>query len=974
MASTVEAASTARTRAKYVPAVGPRLRWLLTVVFVLFAILAANSVYLLSVTALEALSGETYQNYFYQYMFLAHLALGVLLIGPFVVFAAIHVANTRQRKNRRALRAGYALLAASVVLLLSGVMLMRLGDSAVLQLREPLTRSIVYWLHVVSPLAVGWLYWLHRLAGPKIKWRVGMAYTGVVGAACAVMLVSHRTDPRAWFAVGPSEGEQYFRPSLARTATGSFIPAEALMNDAYCMECHADVHAQWSDSVHRFSSFNNPAYLASVRETREFSLKKQGDVKRARWCAGCHDPVPFFSGAFDDPHYDDVSDPTAQQGITCSVCHAVTNVNSTRGNADYTIEEPLQYPFAFSDNPVLKWANRQMIKAKPEFHKKTFLKPFHRTAEFCSTCHKVHLPEELNDYKFVRGQNHYDPFLLSGVSGHRASAFYYPPKSKENCASCHMPLVASEDFGAKRFDGAEELSVHDHLFPAANTAIAHLRGKPDVVAAHQEFLKGSLRADIFALREGGDIDGKLFAPLRPRAPTLVGGRKYLLDVVLRTLKVGHLFTQGTVDSNEVWLDVTVQAGDRVVGRLGAIGDDRAVDPWTHFVNVFMLDREGNRIDRRNPQDIFVPLYNNQIPPGAAHAIHLGLDVPPDVQGVLSVEVKLQYRKFDARYMDYVTRSAKEGDLPIRGHKRGEPYVNDLPVTTICTDRIEFHVAPDGAAEVPAVVDAAAPATPEWERWNDYGIGLLLKGNAELKQAAEAFAEVERLGRFDGSLNLARVYYAEGDLDTAVAAISRATAADPPAPPWTVAWLSGLINRQQGRLAEAERNFRSVLEDRTPAMIDRSFDFSFDYDVINLLGETLFDRAKALERDPTRQLERERLLREAAAQFEKTLQLDTENVAAHYNLGLLYKALGDAAKSAEHAELHERYKPDDNARDLAIAKARKRYPAADRAAEKVVIYSLHRGGAGLPAPTTSAAVAEDVSVQGQPSEGTVTGDE
>jgi hypothetical protein len=31
-----------------------------------------------------------------------------------------------------------------------------------------------------------------------------------------------------------------------------------------------------------------------------------------------------------------------------------------------------------------------------------------------------------------------------------------------------------------------------------------------------------------------------------------------------------------------------------------------VDPWSHFVNVYMLDREGNRIDRRNPQDIFTP--------------------------------------------------------------------------------------------------------------------------------------------------------------------------------------------------------------------------------------------------------------------------------------------------------------------------------------------------------------------------------
>ena len=38
------------------------------------------------------------------------------------------------------------------------------------------------------------------------------------------------------------------------------------MNDAYCEECHADVHDGWAHSVHRFSSFNNPPYLFSVRE------------------------------------------------------------------------------------------------------------------------------------------------------------------------------------------------------------------------------------------------------------------------------------------------------------------------------------------------------------------------------------------------------------------------------------------------------------------------------------------------------------------------------------------------------------------------------------------------------------------------------------------------------------------------------------------------------------------------------------
>lgn len=934
------------TPKKYVRAVGPRLRKLLLFVFALVALLGANSAYLAGITALEWAKGETYQNYFYQYMFLAHLALGLVLVVPFVAFGVIHLLNSRNRRNRRAVRVGYALFAVSILVLVSGLLLMRV--SGLFDLKQPLARSTVYWLHVGGPLAAAWLYWLHRLAGPRIKWRLGLSYAAAVGVVVLGMALLHSQDPRKWNVAGPQEGEQYFFPSLARTSTGNFIPEKTLMMDDYCLKCHQDAYQGWFHSAHHFSSFNNPPYLASVSKTREVSLQRDGKVNASRWCAGCHDPVPFFSGQFDDPKFDMLKHPTSQAGITCTVCHAITHVNSTRGNADYTIEEPVHYPFAQSENKILQFINQQLVKAKPELHKKTFLKPAHKTAEFCSTCHKVHLPYALNHYReFLRGQNHYDPYLLSGVSGHGARSFYYPDKAKGNCAECHMPLKGSNDFGAKLFAGAKELSIHSHLFPAANTGLAWLKDCPEVIQAEQDFLADVMRVDIFGLREGGGIDGKLIGPLRPEVPELEPGKKYLLETVLRTLKLGHLFTQGTVDSNEVWVDVTVTSGGRVIGRSGATSDDREVDPWSHFVNVFMLDKDGNRIDRRNPEDIFVPLYNHQIPPGAGQVVHYGLELPLELSAPVTVEVKLQYRKFDKTYMDFVARTTEKLGAPLRGRKDGQAYQNELPITTLAEDRITFPVA--GVGERPK-----NPASPIvlWQRWNDYGIGLLLEGQAgakgELRQAADAFSRVEELGRFDGPLNLARVYYAEGRLDDAVEAIRRAAEhREPPAPAWTLGWLSGLVNRQQGHLAEAEENFRSVLENRTQEMIDRGFDFSLDYEVINLHGQTLFDLAKKVL-GADRQAERESLLRRAVEQFEKTLAIDEENVAAHYNLQLLYAQLGEADRAAEHREAHARYKPDDNASDRAIALARQKYPAANHAAEAIVIYSLHRDGApGLP---------------------------
>jgi hypothetical protein len=914
------------SRRKYLRAVGPRLKKLLAIVFGLFALLAVNATYLAGVTFLEWLTGTTYQNWFYLVMFLVHLSLGLLIILPVVFFGIFHIRNAYNRPNRRAVWVGYALYTVALTMLASGIVLTRI--EGVIVVKDPAIRSVAYWAHVVGPLVAGWLFVLHRLAGPRLKWQVGRRWAIVAAVFAGILLVIQAQDPRRWNVAGPESGEQYFFPSLARTASGDFIPARVLMNDEYCKECHEDSHKLWEVSAHRFSSFNNPPYLFSVRETRRVALERDGDVQASRFCAGCHDPVPFFSGKFDDPDFDDVNDPTAHVGITCTVCHSITHLNTVRGNADFTITEPIHYPFAFSENKALAWVNRQLVKAKPEFHKKEFFKPFHKTTEFCAGCHKVHLPEELNDYKWLRGQNHYDSFLLSGVSGHGVSSFYYPEKAEPNCNACHMPLEPSEQFSAQHFDDSGVRTIHDHQFPSANTGIPHLVGLPAwVIDKHREFNKDVMRVDIFGVREGGTIEGPLIAPLRPEVPSLVPGEAYLIETVIRTLKMGHQFTQGTADSNEVWLDVTVTSGGRLIGRSGGMAPDGRVDPWSHFVNAYVLDREGNRIDRRNAQDIFVSLYDHQIPPGAADTVHLRLDLPPTVTESVTVEVKLQFRKFDTTYMQFVY---------------GQDFVNDLPIMTLATDRVTFPVvgAPESVSNEPSAV-------PEWERWNDYGIGLLRKGGkskGELRQAEEAFLRVEALGRPDGPLNLARVYIAQGTVqEEAIAALGRASRFDPPAPSWSVAWFTGLVNKQNGYLDDAINNFQSIvaLDDRETR--HRGFDFSRDYRLLNELGQTLYERAKQ-ERGEAHQEQRQNFLREAVATFRRVLELDPENVTAHYNLDLIYKQLGAREKAAEHFALYQKYRPDDNARDRAITAQRAANEAADHAAEAIVIYDLRRAGA------------------------------
>ncbi|MEZ5421429.1 MAG: hypothetical protein R2708_29385, partial [Vicinamibacterales bacterium] len=233
--------------------------------------------------------------------------------------------------------------------------------------------------------------------------------------------------------------------------------------------------------------------------------------------------------------------------------------------------------------------------------------------------------------------------------------------------------------------------------------------------------------------------------------------------------------------------------------------------------------------------------------------------------------------------------------------------------------------------------------PVWERWNDYGIGLLLEGNSgsdkgELRQAEAAFAEVERLGRPEGALNLARVYQKEGRLDEAAQALRRAAAAG--AAPWTVAWLSGVVNKENGHLDDAIANLTAALDASSPELTARGFDFSRDYEVLNELGQTLFDRAKQ-ERGPGRAEARRAFLQRAVEAFDRTLAIDSENVTAHYALSLLHAELGDASLAARHREAHLRYTLDEQARNRVIAEHRAAHPPANHAAQSVVIYDLQR---------------------------------
>src|SRR5207248_2109414 len=307
---------------------------------------------------------------------------------------------------------------------------------------------------------------------------------------------------------GGGPGTPFF-PSSGRTNVGGTIPSDFFMTSAACGRCHKEIYDQWSSSMHHMSSFNNQWYRKSIEYMQDVI-----GTRPSKWCAGCHDHAVFFNGRFDRPIKEQIDTPEAQAGLGCMSCHAIVHVGSSMGNADFTVEYPPLHELASSRNKYVRAMDYFLTYLNPKPHKATFMKPFMReqSAEYCASCHKVHLDVPVNSYRWVRGFNDYDNWQASGVSGQGARSFYYPATSQK-CADCHMPLVDSDDPAAKNG------KVRSHRFPGANTAIPFVNHDAEQLKTVESFLRdGQISVDIFGfarVAEGGARD-RAVAASEPR--------------------------------------------------------------------------------------------------------------------------------------------------------------------------------------------------------------------------------------------------------------------------------------------------------------------------------------------------------------------------------------------------------------------------------------------------------------------------
>ncbi len=850
-----------------------------------FLILLLNSAYLFSF-------GEP--TLFYIFNVLLHVGLGIVLILPFGIYT--------YKQFRRISTSGRVGVIGIAIGIVTGGYLMIVGATTPYR-----------WLlitHIVSVGVGSLLFSVHLLRESYLLTlslrKVGVAVLiGVVLFPIGARLTQHYLPNETYLVENPSlpptsmyeEGggtTGHFFPASVETETGGLIPTDFFLTSETCATkgCHPDIYRQWNESAHHFSSFNNQWYRKSI-----IYMQEVNGIQPSKWCGGCHDPAILLNGVMDRPIRENLHTPAAQAGLACTACHSIEKVKDTMGNSGYVIKYPPLHEIAASENPIIRNLHNYLIRLDPEPHRKSFLKPFHRqnTAEFCSTCHKAHLDEPVNNFRWFRGFNDYDQWQKSGVSHQGALSFYYPETAKK-CVDCHMPLVDSEDAG--NING----KVHDHRFPAANTALPFVNQHAEQLRIVTEFLQNEVvTLDLFA-------DG---APIPSDGIAVARGESTRVDVVVRTRGVGHRFPAGTIDAFDIWLEVkaTDENGKIVFwnGRIAAPDGDGPVDPSAHFYRAYMLDEHGNLINKRNAWATRTILYSNTIPPGAADTVRYRLEIPPDCGDTLTLEAKLNYRKFNWWHTQWAyagVRDPEDTDFQVgKGYDDGRwvwmgdtsdvagkiKAIPNLPIVTMASAEATLKVSVGGNSDSRPIDSQPSPENTR-ERWNDYGIGLLLQG--DLKAAQVAFSKVTEIEPtyLDGWVNIARCRIAEGDMSGAETMLEKAFEIQKTLPPENphrakVHYFYALVQETYG-------NYDTAIEHLQHAAAQ----FPRDTRVRNKLGRMYF-----LKRN----------YETALAEFQKTLEVDPEDLDAHYNMMRCYRALKNPSLAAKSQKLYLRFKADES---------------------------------------------------------------
>jgi Flp pilus assembly protein TadD len=625
-------------------------------------------------------------------------------------------------------------------------------------------------------------------------------------------------------------------PGNAAVEGNDFLQPDAFLPASYCGSCHKEAYAQWRQALHS-NAFRTPFYRTSVN-----ILARTKGIEFTRHCDSCHNPIGVLSGALtQDSQVDRSFD---EDSLTCTTCHSIQKLQSTNGNGGFVMgvpavmvdEDGKRIPGPVPDEEIRK---------HPDRHSAAVMKNFYRTPEFCAACHKANLPAELNDYKFIRAFTAYDEWQNSKFSRRNPLTFYSAEFT--TCQDCHMPRSAPklEDPGAKHGTFAS------HRWPAGNTAVPFYYGFDEQLDQTIAFLKSGdyVNIDLFAIRKSGDP--QLIAPLGSVPFRLASNENIELSVIVQNKNIGHSLLPEVRDLYEPWIECVVRdAAGKEIYHSGFLKPNGEIDERAHSFTNRPVDTDGIFVDNHKVWTIHSVAYDNTIQAGRSTLIRYDFQIPRDAKGPLTVTARLNYRHLRQTYLNNVLGP-------------GHP---EYPIVELASRTRTLAIGDNPATP------ALSGDNPDWTRWNNLGIA-----NLDQLQYADAMAAFEQVLKLrpdyaDGHINIGLTYIEWEKYSAARADLEKALELSPNNA--RALYYLALVERREGHHDEEVADLQRVV--------------------------TQFPQA----RDPRRELGiayyQRHSYEEAVDQFEALQNIDPDDLAAHYNLAVLYRRMGQKEKAAVQA--------------------------------------------------------------------------
>jgi tetratricopeptide (TPR) repeat protein len=679
-------------------------------------------------------------------------------------------------------------------------------------------------------------------ASPDTPTTAGAPYTATIKVTGPTTSFHNSVAARYNYAFGK---ESPFLPSNATSVNGQFLSPKAFYTAEYCGHCHKEAYHQWRQSVHA-NSFRAPWYLKSVN-----MLIDEKGVQYSRHCEGCHNPVALLSGNLSQGM--PKKRPFEDEGVTCSTCHSIQSTDAT-GTGSYVMGIPA---VLVDENgaPITRPVTDAEVLAHLDRHSKAVMKPLYRTTEFCAACHKAAIPASLDSYKWLRAISLYDEWQAASFTKQSPLPFYRKD-SVSNCQTCHMNREAlpagSDDPGAK------EGKFASHRWLGANTLMSQYYKYDEQAQKTADFLKNSydgkgvFNVDIFALEKENaaatDTNSVLVAPLGLTHYAIAAGEALTAAVVIQNKGIAHSHVPEQRDFYESWVNFTVKdASGKTIAESGFLQPDGNLDPAAHSFTNRLINAKGELNDLHQIWHNRVLAYNNTIQSGRSQLVRYRFRLPRDITGQFTVTATVKYRRFNQHYIDYAM---------------GQQHYPQ-PIVEMASQTRTLTIGDNQPAK------PMQGENPEWMRWNNYGIALL--DAQQYAASVHAFEHVATLrpDYADAFTNMSIVQISWERYNDAKGNLAKALTLLPGDP--RALYYRALVERNAGQINEAITDLEAVLV-KYPRARDALRELGFSY-------YQQHDYVKSRET------------------YERLQAVDPDDLAAHYQLAILYRRTGDKERAA-----------------------------------------------------------------------------